>query len=323
MVNLVWRTDVHLADRPPQSRVDNWTDAVLDKIAQVGEIAKQVNAMAVLDGGDYFHVKSPSRNSHELVGKTARVHNKYPCPVYATIGNHDCKYGSSEFLSEGPLGVLFDTGVFKPLYNEHEAVFVNNGVKVRVVGIPYHGTQYDIGRLSSLVKGDEDYLVAVAHCLASAQGGSMFENEDIFKYSDLIDFAPDVYAFGHWHKDQGVVEIAPGKWVINTGSLSRGSIAQDEDRIPKCVHLQFDKYGFSYKEFPLKVKLYADVFDHAGRERQTARSEAMEVFAGHLKESLMFREETVPVEDLIRALPDIPDEVKERALAYAERARRV
>lgn len=343
MITLVWRTDLHLADQAPQSRTDNWTETLMDKIVQVGGIAKKEGAVGVLDGGDFFNIKSPSRNSHSLVNRAVKAHREYPCPVWATIGNHDCKYGSSEFLEEGPLGVLFETGVFNRLYDQHEASFeegdfvgigghqfVNgsNGFKnkfrVRVVGVPYHGTQYDMDRFLSIKKGDEDFLVAVVHCLASEKGGSMFEGEDILKYSDLATLAPDVFAFGHWHKDQGVKEIAPGKWVVNTGSLSRGSISQDDvNRIPKCVSLHFSPGKFEFKIHPLNVRPSSEIFDIGGRERRVARTEAMDTFVGHLKEDLTFRTEDIPLVDAIKEFKDIPENVKERAIFYVEQAGKV
>jgi len=322
MITLVWRTDVHLADRAPQSRTDDWAKAILDKIVQVGEIARNEHAQGVLDGGDFFHVKSPSRTSHQLVNRAARAHQGYPCPVWATIGNHDCKYGSSEFLEEGPLGVLFETGVFRRLYGPYEAVFEEPGLKVRVVGIPYHGTQYDINRFTSIAKRDEDFLMVVAHCLANEKGGTLFEGEDIVKYSDLANLDPDCWMFGHWHKDQGIREIASGKWVINTGSLSRGSISQDDvNRDPKCISLHFSPSGFKFKVHPIKTRPATEIFDLASRDRKIARTETLDIFVEHLKDSLGFRAEDVPLEDALRAVQDVPDEIKERAISYVERTK--
>jgi hypothetical protein len=245
-------------------------------------------------------------------------------------------------LGEGPLGVLFETGVFKRLYDKYEAIFetgdfvgmngtkmmgLNSGYenvfKVRVVGVPYHGTQYDTNRFSTITKGDEDFLVVVAHCLASEKGGTLFEGEDILKYSDLANMDADIFLTGHWHKDQGVKEIAPGKWIVNTGSLSRGSISQDDvTRTPKCVSLHFDKSGFKFKIHPLKILTSAEIFDLVGRERRVARTEAMETFVGHLKDTLTYRTEDIPIEDSIKAIPDLSDEIKERAIFYVEQAKK-
>jgi len=194
MIRLVYRSDVHLAVQPPQSRTDDWASTVMGKLDQVAEIAREVGAQAILDGGDFFHIKSPGRTTHDLVRQVSAAHAGYVL-VYANVGNHDCKYGDLTFLSESPLGVLFASGVFKQCFNEHEAVFESRGVKVRVVGIPYHGKVYDKDRLKALKKGDETYLVVMAHLLAAPSGGEMFGGEDILAYSELADLAPDVWCF--------------------------------------------------------------------------------------------------------------------------------
>lgn len=319
MITLVWRTDVHLSDQNPQSRTDDWAETVLGKLKQVGDIAKVLDAQAVLDGGDFFHIKSPRRNSHELIQRVARIHQEYPCPVYGCVGNHDLKYGDMRFLPESPLGVLFETGVFKRLYDKHEAVFESDGVKVRVVGVPYHGTQYEMDRFHNIKKGDEDHLVVVGHVLASKQGGSMFENEDIISYKDLVDVPASAFCFGHWHKDQGITEIAPGKFVVNVGSLTRGALNQDDlGRVPCAVSMSFTKGGVEIKRHPLKVGDPSEVFDLDGRKAMETRSAAMEEFVENLQNTLT-RSDKPPLEDVLRGL-DIPENVREQALLYLEAA---
>lgn len=316
-MKLVWRTDVHLSERNPRSRTDNWREAIINKLRQVGEIAREVDASAVLDGGDFFDIKSPSRNSHDLIREVAEVHQDYPCPTYANVGNHDCVYGDYTYLPQQPLGVLFSTGVFNRLYDEHEVTFEKNGVTVRVVGIPYHGTTYDMDRFKNIQKGDEDYLVCIAHVLASKKGGSMFENEDIIKYNDLTDLAPDVWCFGHWHKDQGITEIADGKWVVNVGSLSRGSLVQDDmDRKPCAIEIDFTD-GINFVRHDLEIPSADEIFDVQGRERAEMRESVMEDFVSALSQSLVLDNEENTLESVV-AKTDVPDIVRERALRYLE-----
>jgi DNA repair exonuclease SbcCD nuclease subunit len=326
MITLVWRSDVHLADHPPQSRTDNWRETLLGKIRQVGEIAREVDAHAVLDGGDFFNIRSPFRNSHQLVFQATVAHEVYPCPVYANIGNHDVKYGDYRFLPEQPLGVLFESGVFKRLYDDFDETFVPMPVtgmgfdyKVRVVGIPYHGHRYDWERFTRIKKGREDVLVAVAHVLASPKGGTMFEGEDIVKYDDLDDLAPDVWCFGHWHKNQGVTQLPSGKWVVNVGSLSRGSIAQDDvKRTPTVAILRFDpEDGIEIETREIEVRPSNEVFDLEGRVRAESRAFSMETFVDSIHETLSETEQQA-IPDVIRALPDVPEPVRERATVYWE-----
>ena len=319
-INFVWRTDVHLSDRSPSSRTDDWGDAVFDKLGQVRDLAREVNAAAILDGGDFFHVKSPGRNSHALVHRTAEHHAEYPCPVYCTPGNHDAVYGDYSFLPQQPLGVLFSTGVFNRLYDEHEAVFEEvHGVKVRVVGIPYHGTTYDMERFTSIKKGDEDILICVAHVLASHKGGTMFEGEDIVKYADLVDTAPDVFLFGHWHKNQGVEEIG-GKQFVNIGSLTRGSLSQDNmDRVPSAAVIRCTEKGAEIEVRPLNVRPFEEVFDVEGRERQVRRQMEMDSFVTAIRDALQPPEAESTLEDVVSGMGEVPNEVRERALGYLER----
>lgn len=318
-INFVWRTDVHLSDRAPSSRTDDWADAVFDKLGQVRDVAREVNAAAIIDGGDFFHIKSPTRNSHALVHRTAEHHSTYPCPVYCTPGNHDAVYGDYSFLPQQPLGVLFSTGVFKRLYDEHEAVFTHDGITVRLVGIPYHGTSYDMDRFHSIQKGDEDILICVAHVLASHKGGTMFEGEDIIRYADLVDTAPDVYLFGHWHKDQGIKEIG-GKQFVNIGSLTRGSLSQDEvERQPASAILRCSSEGVAIEVHRLKVRPAEEVFDVEGRARQIKRQVEMDSFVTAIRDALQPPEDGETLTDTVLGMADVPNEIRERALSYLER----
>ena len=320
MVTLIWRTDLHFADQAPQSRTDDWPVTLLGKLAEIGKIAGNVKANAVLDGGDFFHLKSPLRNSHDLTRRAAEVHAAYPCPVYGNVGNHDVKYGSLEYLGESPLSVLFGSGVFKRLYDEHEAVFTQDGVTVRVVGIPYHGTKYDMNRITSIVKGKEDYLVCIAHMLASPSGGTMFDAEDVIKYNDLANLAPDVWCFGHWHKDQKVVEIGRDKWVVNIGSLSRGALTQDEmERQPCVAIMRFDKNGIRIDQRPLTVAPAKTVFDVEKRKQQVQRDESVEALVDSLK-SVMLHRANGSILDEVRSRGDVPSAVRERTIDYLEQA---
>jgi len=321
MIKLVWRSDVHLSDRAPASRKDDWTETVFNKLMQTRIVAEKLGAHGVLDGGDFFHVKSPSRNSHALLRRVAELHKTFPCPIYCTPGNHDSVYGDYNYLHQQPLGVLYASGVFRPLYDQHEAVFVDpeSGVKVRVIGVPYHGTQYDMSRFFNITRGDEDYLVVVAHVLASLKGGTMFEGEDIVSYNDLMGVPADAFLFGHWHKDQGAVEIG-GKWFVNIGSLTRGSIAQDDlIRQPACAVLSFVKEKMSIQVVRLRVQPSSEVFDVEGRAKAKDRATKMDSFVENIRGTLA-KVAGRDLKDAVEGMEGIPEAVRERSMLYLERA---
>ena len=320
-VTLIWRTDLHLSDQTPRSRKDDWTSTVLGKIAQIGDLARTMGAHAVLDGGDFFDIKAPARNSHALVRRAMAAHQGYPCPVYANVGNHDCVYGDYSYLPQQPLGVLFEAGTFKRLYDEHELVINQGGVTVRVVGVPYHGVKYDLSRLAKITRGKEDYLVVAAHLLASPTTSTMFESEDVIQYKELDQYpAIDVAMFGHWHKDQGITKTPGGKTVVNIGSLTRGSLSQDDqDRVPSVAVLRFTKEGLDISKVPLQYAPASDVFDLETKETEELKSTMLEEFVGHLQQVLTPGNK-VPLRDIVRDLPDIPSPVREKAMGYIEAA---
>ena len=327
-VTLVWRTDVHLSDHTPRSRTDNWTDTVLRKLTAVGEIARNAGAHAVIDGGDFFDLKAPGRNSHALIQRVMAVHRDYPCPVFANVGNHDCVYGDYSYLHQQPLGVLYESGTFRRLYDEHEAVFTVPDVlntlpptKVRVVGVPYHGTKYDLDRLARIKRGDEDFLMVVGHLLASPTQTTMFDAEDVIRY-DALDNYPDVdvWAFGHWHKDQGITRTPGGKLVVNTGSLTRGALSQDSlDRIPTVTVLRFDLGGATATKVIVPHAPASEVFDLVAKDKDEIQQTMIEEFVEHLSQTFTSSSQK-PLRELVRDTPGIPESVRERAIHYIEKA---
>ena len=65
--------DQHVADHPMVSRIDDYKEAILAKLAKVADYAIQYEVDAVVLTGDMFHLKAPSRSSHSLVNRLIQV----------------------------------------------------------------------------------------------------------------------------------------------------------------------------------------------------------------------------------------------------------
>lgn len=319
-IAFIFRTDVHSADKGPVSWKGDYCGEISESLRQVGELARQHEASAVLDGGDFFHVKAPGRNSHGLVYDTGILHKEYPCPVYSIEGNHDMMGNNLDTIERAPLGVLYVTGVFRHL---REEVFEVDGLRVRVVGVPYSPSR-DLSEIQAIRKqpGD-DYLVAVVHALAAEDPPAHVEEffgEPVFRYSSFIfEDGPDVFCFGHWHRDQGIVEIE-GRHFVNQGALSRGALTKENtERTPKVSLLEFTKEGVRTTALPLKVAPAEEVFDFDRKERQEKESLVITQFVEQLEADMQV-DTNQDVETNVRSLNFAP-EVRERALAYLERVR--
>jgi DNA repair exonuclease SbcCD nuclease subunit len=325
-MKFLFRTDVHASDHGPSSWKGDYLGEIVSNLTQIEEIARQEGVLAVLDGGDFFHIKAATRNSHSLVQRMIMLHRKYPCPVYGIEGNHDLAYNSIDTVTKQPIGVMFASGVFHQL---REAVFKEDGLQVRVVGVPYTSDP-TLEMLRSIRKqpGD-DCLIVVAHVLAAEMPNESIEDlfgEPVFRYGDLFsEDGPDAWCFGHWHQDQGIACLTDtilhrAVAFVNQGSVSRGALTHENlTRIPKVALLEFTREGLKVRAIPLTVAPASEVFDLEAKSRAEEERGAIEEFVAKLQMSAQQNPEGA-IEETLNNL-DFAKDVREAALNYLERAR--
>jgi DNA repair exonuclease SbcCD nuclease subunit len=318
-LSFIFRTDVHLAAHSPISWKGNYTAEIFSNLEQIGELATAHKVDAVLDGGDYFHVKAASKNPHYLVERSIRIHKGYPCPTFCVEGNHDLAYNNLESLEKQPLGVIYASGVFQLL---REQVFEDGDLRVRVVGIPYSPTRSLAELLSIQKKKGDTHLIAVVHSLAAKNPPASIEdffNEPVFPYESLVSRnGPDVWCFGHWHKDQGIEQIA-GKFFVNQGAVSRGSLVRENlERTPKVALLEVDGTGVNVKPLNLLVAPPEEVFDLEKKALQEREHHDIDQFVTRLVSDLIVDPEST-LEVNINSL-EFADDVRKEALRYLELA---
>lgn len=320
-MKFLFRTDVHAADKSPLSWKADYPAEIFESLRQIGVLAYEHDVEAVLDGGDFFHVKAPSRNSHGLIINTVKVHQTYPpkCRILSIEGNHDITGNNLGTIEDQPLGVLYASGVFEHL---RDTTFEKDGLKVRIVGMPYSPSR-DLREIQELRKTDEDYLIVLVHALAGEDPPAHVEEffgEPVFRYQHLVfDRGPDVFCFGHWHRDQGVVQL-DGRWFVNQGAVSRGALSKDNtDRTPKVSLIDVTKAGITVTAIPLQVAPAGEVYDFDRKDRQEKESQAIDLFVQQLEDDAQI-DITLGIEENIRGL-GYATNVKERALQYLERVR--
>lgn len=317
-IRLITSSDEHIADLAPGFRKDDYRSSILKKLEWQGNFATRTSTDAILRGGDLFHVKAANKTTHATMQKVAEIHRNYPCPTYALAGNHDMSHNDPEtVLKQQPLGVLFKTGT---LYQLKEEMFISGTLKVRVIGIEYT-TDLGLETIHELVrKRDDDiYTVAVVHALASmapSEKIQSFFNETIFDYRDLVfPGCPDVYVFGHYHKDQGIVNHL-GVDFINLGSISRGALTfENLERKPKVSMITFDSSGISCEEIVVPHEDAKDIFDLELKKRLDVERKDLDDFISRLK-----KDSSVSFSVKKEELDSFPDDLKSLALEVLEAA---
>lgn len=316
-LSFVFRTDTHVCDRSPISWKGDYPAEIWANLEQIGQIAKQREANAVLDGGDYFHIKAASKNSHGLNERSARIHRAYSCPTFCIEGNHDLAYNNLESLARQPLGVLYASGVFQHLRDQ---VFKDGNLQVRVVGVPYNPTRTLDDLLRIQKQPGDTHLIAVVHALAAKNPPPQVEdffNEPVFPYEALVSRnGPDVWMFGHWHRDQGI-EVIRDKQFVNLGAVSRGALIRENlERTPKVAFVEIDGDRLTVTPIDLLVAPASEVFDLEKKATQEKERHDIDQFILRLISDGAIDPNST-IEANIQAL-DFAENVRSEALRYLE-----
>lgn len=285
-IRFLTSSDEHVSDQNPSSyRKDNYRDAILEKLAWQGKMAKQFGANAVLRGGDFWHIKAANKTTMASLIHAINIHNEYPCPTYAVAGNHDLSNNDIDTLSRQPAGVLFESKIFSHLQDN---IFTSGTMRVRVIGVDYTTDLAEGGLQDKVRKHDGDiYTVAVVHALASMAPSEKIQSyfgERILDYRDLVfDGCPDVYIFGHYHKDQGITNHL-GVHFVNLGAISRGALTfENLERKPKISLMKFTSQGISIEEHVVPHKDASEVFDTDSKQKHEQARRGIDEFLAKLQ----------------------------------------
>ena len=320
-IRFLTSTDEHLADKPPGFRKDDYRGEILGMLEWQGEQAKKFGANAVLRGGDFIHVKPANKTTMRTLAMASRIHRKYHCKTFEVPGNHDMSSNDIDSIPGQPLGVLFGAGVFHQL---HEEIFESGSLKVRVIGVPYT-TDLDVDGLHELCrKKDENVTIAVVHMLAAMappEKIQTFFNEKIFDYRDLVfNGCPDAYVFGHYHKDQGIVDHMGTKFV-NLGAISRGAITlENMERKPKISLIRVTPNGVDIEEVVIPHRDASDIFDLELKKQQEKYRSSIDDFMA-LRDTVINTEDCHSMEVRRKMLDSFPVDVRNLSLDLLEAAK--
>lgn len=306
--------DVHLADKSPQSRVDDYRETVFGKLDMVRMAADKLFPAAVLFTGDIFHLEKPIRNSHSLVRALIDKLLEFPCPCYCVPGNHDLRNDRMDTLPEQPLGVVFSSGAMIQLTPEGELFhcFESGRIgvgdpprvqvgettclietdpgplfKIRVAGTDY--SEMDpLPKCHAVKKGRADYLITVGHFYSGLEGCDYY-GKPCISYHDMAETETDLWVMGHFHNDRGIQQVG-GKYFVGLGSLTRGAL--DDDNLARNVKIglvELEKEGgvirTTLKAIRLPVAPPEEIFDLVRHEEIKQEREAMDAFMQDLQEN--------------------------------------
>lgn len=317
--------DVHVADKAPIGRTDQYTEQVFAKLEECRELAEGCNV--TLMTGDLFHSKRPSYVSHRLVQRLIDLFSKWPTPVISIVGNHDLSEEGLSSIRKQPIGVLFEAGAIQWL--KEDTVTTLGDVRVHLSPANYvDNIDRDVSLYSMDRDKDCDLAIKIAH-------GAVVPPKKTFQFEttqmDKIDTTGiDILLFGHLHWDTGI-KVVNGCVFAGLGSLSRVS-RHDIDRMPRVLIFDVSKDQLQKKRpavplecftpVTLKSTVSSDVaFLPMAAEHVIDKYDSLQSYASQLASSIQRSGVDTTLDDLIAGLAaNVSKAVERRVKAYLEEA---
>ncbi len=238
-----------MSDRPPSLRKETYADDILAKLEFIVAASNKLKVDALIQLGDMFHIKSPSRTSHRLVQRTMDVLQKSDAPVLLVVGNHDITNDSLNSIGSQPIGTLAKPNGIDLLMGPHPTL--------DVCGVPYLHDPHQ----------SEEWLydprtLVCSHAAIFPNGDAPpYDHISAVEYADLMPDGVSAVAYGHIHNPHGMYKEG-GVWFCNNGAISRGSLHTETiNRSIQVTYYDSDLLpGNPYKTVKVPYKNPEEVF---------------------------------------------------------------
>lgn len=196
--------DPHFSSTTPSSRVDDYSQSMLDKLSAVAKYANESGYTAVLFAGDIFHIKVVSWSYMNALIRTFR---QFKQPCYTIGGNHDFYYNRADTTDRTPYGNILASGALRHLdYEEFMEV-----PPVAVTGVDFSSTP-----VIPPPRHPDYFNILVAHAFY----GEGHFSEEYLKSSQVQGY--QVVVLGHDHVPYEPFQDGTAV-IVRPGSLSRGT----------------------------------------------------------------------------------------------------
>jgi len=231
--------DVHLTNpnNHPSSCTSSYTDDLFGLLYQASDLAKELGATAIVQAGDFFHIKAPGRNSHQLIQRAMQWLSDCSVPVAIVPGNHDLLNDRLASLDEGqPLGVLFSSGL--AIKADGYILIPKDDITgadpyIPVFGLPWQqlwdaeqsvADQAVKAALKSYEPKDTPQLIVTHAPFFPLGENPAYEHFSVEQFANYLGNRGSVY-YGHIHDPHGEY-VVNGVRFCNNGALSRGSLTE-------------------------------------------------------------------------------------------------
>lgn len=324
--------DLHFRSENPRNRKDNYEDAMLSKLLEVFQLAKEHQAAAIIIPGDIFDTANVGLKTIAKLGFCLNTWiDEYNTQVLVVSGNHDLPAGNKAALERTPFGLLSKFGFLWNLEDENFEMHFNFNQEKGFKYLSISGCGFDFQtdttegaeQFNTLGDNDEDtILIHVVHSMLLASAPTFPMRHTLI---DQVETDADIIISGHYHEGFGVIRRKDGKLFINLGAICRLTASKAEmERTVQVALLNIrSKTDFDAEIIPLQSAQPAEeVLDREALVEKVEHENWLETFFEKLSEEGEAKfMEVREIVDSIAARERIQPAVKEEALKRIGEAR--
>ena len=235
-MNILITGDLHLTDKRPENRIDNFEEAVLRKFRFILETAEKYKCEYILQPGDFFDTPNPS---YSLFSQITSYLKEFPIPVLTCYGQHDLRYRQKDNTALFALSIVCPSLIL--LAQDHNPSF--KGV---------NGAGYNEEILEPPSSSD----ILITHRMIIED--KLWEQQTSFDYANVFLAKNKFSLIVSGDNHQFFFAERRGRFLFNCGSMMRSNISQMEHK-PRVILFDTDKPS-KWKEIMIPVSPAEEVF---------------------------------------------------------------
>ncbi|MHA1592370.1 MAG: metallophosphoesterase family protein [Candidatus Heimdallarchaeaceae archaeon] len=246
--------DLHLTNRGPRRRLDNYFETQIDKLKQALNIFDREKCSHIIQVGDFF--ESPDTGNY-VISTIISLLRSRNIKILCCYGQHDISGHNAFTLKRSPLKVLESAGVVKIL-SKDPVQLANNVVGDDKRYLMMYAASF--GEKVPETDANDPYNILVTHRMIGDK--SLYPGQELTSPRKFLRDNPNynvVFCGDYHYRFQDVYQ---GRTIVNPGCLMRKTIGKfDLEHQPGVTIFDVNKDKDGLSLFLLKVKTIEEIFD--------------------------------------------------------------
>lgn len=264
--------DLHITNRSPARRKDNYFETILGKLKQAFDIFTQEKCFYVIQVGDFFD--SPTV-ANRVIAEVNKLLLTYPQRLFSLAGQHDLSGHNLGTLPNSPLAILESANALQILGES-----IVHTKKDQSDPVYFYGASF--GEDVPPVEDPNAFNILVTHRMIGNR--PLFPGQELENPRAFLKANPgyNLVLCGDYH--YSFYDEYQGRKILNPGCIVRKNLNDVREGLqPKVCVVSIP--DLTIQDFPLDCNSVEEVFDLTKVEDSSPNKQSLEKFINRLKDS--------------------------------------